>query len=97
MRQRYLVCYDIADPKRLRAVFKKMNGFGDPLQYSVYTCDLSDAEKALLRGALCELMNLAADRVMFVRLGPLDGAALEEVEFLGAPRTPWKPPQALVV
>ena len=29
MRNRYIVAYDVSDGKRLRSVFKKMNGFGD--------------------------------------------------------------------
>lgn len=28
MRQRYLVTYDIGDPKRLRKVFKLLKGYG---------------------------------------------------------------------
>ncbi len=29
MRNVYLVCYDVADDKRLRKTYKKMRGFGD--------------------------------------------------------------------
>lgn len=49
MRNVYLVCYDVADDKRLRKTYKKMCGFGDPLQYSVFRCELSAVEKQLLR------------------------------------------------
>ncbi len=41
MRRRYLVCYDIRDPARLRRTHKTVLGFGHHLQYSVYVCDLS--------------------------------------------------------
>ncbi|MDD4792699.1 MAG: CRISPR-associated endonuclease Cas2, partial [Firmicutes bacterium] len=41
MRRRFIVCYDISDPKRLRKMYRTMRGFGDPLQKSVFTCDLS--------------------------------------------------------
>ena len=34
MRTSYLVCYDIADEKRLRKVFQTMRGYGDHLQFS---------------------------------------------------------------
>ncbi|MDR0535374.1 MAG: CRISPR-associated endonuclease Cas2, partial [Puniceicoccales bacterium] len=34
-RRRYLVCYDIANPKRLRRVARLLEGFGTRLQYSV--------------------------------------------------------------
>jgi len=40
MRSVYLVCYDVADDKRLRKTYKKMRGFGDPVQYSVFRCEL---------------------------------------------------------
>ena len=41
MRNRFLVCYDVSDSKRLARTYRKMNGFGDPAQYSVFICDLS--------------------------------------------------------
>ena len=97
MRCRYLVCYDIADAKRLRKVHKKMLGFGDPLQYSVFKCDLNDTEKALMLAALDELINLAQDRVMIVRLGPVDTGIDDQVEFLGQPLAPWERPVAVII
>ncbi len=97
MRQRYLVCYDITDAKRLRQVHKKMLGFGDPLQYSVFKCDLNDTEKALMLAALDELINLSRDRVMIIRLGPVDSPADDRVEFLGTPLAPWERPVAVII
>jgi len=41
MRRVYLVCYDVSDAKRLRRTHKKMCGFGDPVQYSIFRCELS--------------------------------------------------------
>ena len=41
MRNTYLVCYDIADDKRLRKVFKTMRDFGDHLQYSIFECQFT--------------------------------------------------------
>ena len=52
MRNRFIVAYDVGDARRLRRTFKKMNGFGDPLQYSVFACDLSRKERVLLEEAL---------------------------------------------
>ena len=83
MRHRYLVAYDISDPKRLRRTFKKMNGFGDPLQYSVFSCDLSDVEQTLMKEALGTIINHAEDRVMIVDIGPVDGRGGVAFEFLG--------------
>jgi len=86
MRNIYLVCYDIADEKRLRKVFKKMSGFGDPLQYSVFRCELSPTEKQLLKEALWAVLNLQEDRVMLVNLGPVS-TRYDRTEFWGRPRT----------
>ena len=49
MRTTYLVCYDIADDKRLRKVFKTCGNFGDHLQFSVFECDLNPSEKVELK------------------------------------------------
>lgn len=97
MRHRYLVCYDIADPKRLRAVFKKMHGFGDPIQFSVFKCDLSAAERVLMVGALQEIINVQQDRVMIVRLGLVDEGRDDRVQFLGKPLMPWERQRAVIV
>jgi len=97
MRHRYLVCYDITEPKRLRAVFKKMHGFGDPIQYSVFKCDLSDVERALLRTALTELVSVRDDRVMIIRLGLVDKSADDRVEFMGKPLAPWERQRAVIL
>lgn len=97
MRHRYLVCYDIVDAKRLRRVFKKMHGFGDPVQYSVFKCDLSTAELALLRGAIHDLINQRDDRVMIIKIGPVDDRRTDVVEFIGKPLAPWERQRAVII
>ncbi len=83
MRQRYVVTYDIGDPKRLRRVFKLMKGWGVHLQYSVFRCDLTAAMLVQLRAELREMINFEEDRVLFVDVGPSDGRGLEVFESLG--------------
>ena len=70
MRNRYLVCYDVSDPKRLTKTYKLMQGYGDPVQYSVFVCDLSGTELVYMKRDLTELLNLAEDRVLVVDTGP---------------------------
>ena len=41
----YIVSYDIMDAKRLHTVHKTMKGFGDPIHYSVFRCNLSEKGK----------------------------------------------------
>ena len=61
MRTTYLVCYDIADDKRLRRVFKVCKNYGDHLQFSVFECDLNPAEKANLDQELETVINHTED------------------------------------
>lgn len=52
MRSSYLVCYDVADDKRLRRVFKLMRGFGDHLQFSVFECQFTASDLVWCREEL---------------------------------------------
>ncbi len=40
-RRRYVLCYDIADPKRLRGVHRRVRRSGIALQRSVFDCELN--------------------------------------------------------
>ena len=73
MRRRYLVTYDVSDPKRLKRTFRAMHGFGSAVQYSVFVCSLGRVERQLLTEKLCQILNLKEDRAMIVDLGE-DGA-----------------------
>ena len=96
MRNRYIVAYDISDGKRLRRVFKKMHGFGDALQYSVFACDLSSKERIIMEEALTEIMDLKEDRVIIIDIGPAEGRGENVVRTLGRQTKP-KQREALVV
>ena len=74
-RHRYVVTYDIADPKRLRHVFKTMKEFGQHTQYSVFVCDLDRTEYFRLQNALIDIVNTKRDRIMFVDVGPAASTA----------------------
>ena len=67
----YLVCYDVSDSQRLIRKYKKMLGYGDPVQYSVFMCDLNPKEVVVMRGDLENLLNLGEDRVLIADLGPV--------------------------
>lgn len=83
MRNRYLVCYDIADPKRLARVHKALLGFGEWLQYSVFACDLTPQRRVELLVALIGIINVREDRVMVADLGPAEARGAGAVEFVG--------------
>jgi CRISPR-associated protein Cas2 len=85
MRTTYLVCYDIADDKRLRKVFRTCCNFGDHLQFSVFECDLSASEKVELETILSGIINYGEDQVMFVGLGSAEGRGDRVITAMGLP------------
>ena len=68
-RRRYLIAYDICEPKRLRRVCKTMDEYGERLQYSVFICDLSRTELIHARAKVEREMDLGEDSVVIVDLG----------------------------
>ncbi|MFN8035985.1 MAG: CRISPR-associated endonuclease Cas2 [Acidimicrobiia bacterium] len=83
-RRRLVVAYDIRDQVRLRKVHKAMKGFGYPMQYSVFICDLDRREKITLIETIGGLIHHNADSVVLLDLGDADGRGRECLEFLGA-------------
>ena len=84
-RTSYLVCYDIANDKRLRQVFKICKNFGNHLQFSIFECDLTPAERLRLERELNEVVKKDADQVLFVSLGPTEGRGDRVITALGLP------------
>jgi len=85
MRTTYLVCYDIADDKRLRRVFKTCKNYGNHLQFSVFECDLNPSEKVQMETALKEIIDYTKDQVLFVTLGPAASRGARVINALGIP------------
>lgn len=83
MRRCYLVCYDVRDPKRLRRVHRLMKAYGEPWQYSVFSCTLKAIDRVRLETALRETMNMKEDQVLIVDLGASEDSARESSTFLG--------------
>lgn len=86
-RRRYLLGYDISEPKRLRTVHQCAKRYGYPLQYSLFICDLDRSELIHLRWDLGQIIAHEIDRVVFIDLG--DPAEDRRFEFMGRrPRLP---------
>jgi len=96
MRTTYLVCYDIADAKRLRRVFKICRNFGEHLQFSVFECDLTSSEKIEMESQLAAEMNLDADQALFVSLGPSEGRGERVITAIGMAYTKMDAPCYIV-
>lgn len=82
-RRRYLVAYDIRDGKRLRRVHKTVKGYGWPMQYSVFICDLDDMELMALRMDLGAIIHHHADSVAVIDLGDPADRGVECFSFMG--------------
>lgn len=63
-----LVCYDIADPKRLQRVYKIAKEYGTPIQYSVSLAMLNDRQLETLLNDFRETINHRADDVRIYTL-----------------------------
>ncbi len=85
MRSIYLIAYDVSDDKRRTKIFKKLKGYGESLQYSVFRCALTPSERLRLRAEMWELINHLTDRVLLVDLGPDDGRGRAAMESWGKP------------
>jgi CRISPR-associated protein Cas2 len=86
MKHVYLICYDVAEPSRLRKVYKCLLGAGESLQYSVFRCELSAQERQALIERLWGLLNLREDRLLVANLGVSDGTGAEALQYWGTPR-----------
>ena len=86
-RTRYLVSYDVCEPKRLRRVAKTMEGFGTRIQYSVFECAMDELRLQRLKSELHPLLHHEEDQVLFVSLGPEDSSQGLRIEAMGQPYT----------
>lgn len=86
-RTRYLVAYDIRDSRRLRRVHGVATDFGEPLQYSVFVCDLTDVELIALRRRLIDEIRTTEDSIGIFDLGAPSGRGVRCIEFLGVSRS----------
>ena len=71
MKANYLVCYDIADERRLTRVYALMKQQGIHVQYSVFHCRLTWPELVELKRRLQDIIDEREDDV---RVYPLPAA-----------------------
>jgi len=79
----YVVSYDIMEPKRLAKVHKIMMGYGQPLHYSVFRCDLNSKGLEGMIADLNSIINHREDRIMIIDMGPAESRVEEKIRFLG--------------
>lgn len=84
-RRRFLVCYDIADPKRLRQTAKICESFGSRLQCSVFEASLDAMMLVRLKNELEKVINHSCDQVIFVDMGIDDESTPLKIDYIGLP------------
>ena len=84
-RVRYLVCYDVAHPQRLRRTARILEEYGYRLQLSVFECLLDRQRLAELRSKLQGVLHHEEDQVLFVSLGQAAQDASLVIEAIGLP------------
>lgn len=85
-RIRYLVAYDIRHPRRLRRVHRVASDHGEPLQYSVFVCDLTRTELIALKRALLAEIKITEDSIGIFDLGAPAGRGVQCIHFIGVRR-----------
>lgn len=85
MRRSILICYDIADPKRLDKVRDAVKDYGTRIQFSIYQCELTPTDLARIRETLRDLIHRQEDCVLFIDLGGVEtpGTLSSRIETLG--------------
>lgn len=64
----YLIGYDIAEPKRLQRIYRRMTHYATPIQYSVF---LFEGTEKLLKACLDDVMEIFQRKEDDLRVYPL--------------------------
>jgi CRISPR-associated protein Cas2 len=88
-RRRYLITYDICDPKRLRQVHKTVKTYGWVMQYSVFIGDLDPIELFDLKRSLTQIIDHRQDSIAIIDVGLPNELRANSFDFLG--QTPTLP------
>ena len=62
---RYLISYDIAEPRRLRRVERAISAVGQRVQYSLFMCELEATQLTDLQRKLARIINVSEDSVHY--------------------------------
>ncbi len=59
------ISYDISEDKRRTKIHKLLKSYGQWMQYSVFECDVTDAQYAKLRARLSQMIKPEEDSIRF--------------------------------
>lgn len=60
-----VISYDISEDKRRTKIHKILKSYGQWMQFSVFECELTDAQYAKLRSRLSKLIKPSEDSIRF--------------------------------
>ena len=88
-----LISYDIVIDRQRTRVMKYLLGYGSRVQYSVFECDLTPAQFAVVQQELTRLIDEKTDSVRCYRL---DAGAIRQIRIIGLGTVTTLPPYYLV-
>ena len=90
---RYLISYDVADDKRRYRVVEALKDYAHRVQFSVFECDLEEAEIEIL---LKRVKSAIKEKEDSCRVYRLCAACWGEVVVIGKGE-PWEEPGAVII
>ncbi|MEV7227238.1 CRISPR-associated endonuclease Cas2 [Polymorphospora sp. NPDC051019] len=84
--RRHLIAYDVSDDVRRTKVAKKLESYGDRVQYSVFVVDAGPAKLLRLRTWLVGTIDQSTDSVLICDLGHLRGNEHRLLDVIGRGR-----------
>lgn len=88
-----LISYDIVIDKQRTNVMKYLLGYGSRVQYSVFECDLTAEQFAVVQRDLARLIDPQTDSVRCYRL---DTGAIQQIRIIGRGQVTTLPPYYFV-
>ena len=85
--RRFLIAYDVSDDGRRARIAKKLESYGDRVQYSVFIVDARPAKMLRLRVELIDMIEEATDSLLFCSLGTLRESERRGLDVVGRSRT----------
>lgn len=72
MSRLYIICFDVSDERRLRAVSKALEDVGNRVQYSVFECHLENKDLTELQEKLARIVDIKSDHIRYYPVCPKD-------------------------
>jgi len=87
-RRLYLCTYDVADDKRRTKLFEALKDRGEHVQFSVFLCELNDAERVALVALSREIIHQTDDQLLVLDIGAATVDLTQNLHCIGKEWTP---------